>query len=282
MYGWNWRSAGAYRSLVIAVACALVLALGASCNGGGGNPDATATRSGPSGTIVVRVPGALEEAMAELARSFEEANDTVAVELALPPAIADTPAAGAALDVLVAEENAMQRALQEGVVVSDGRVIARDALAMIVPESNPGNVATLADLDKSGLRIALMHAETLAGERARALLTRLGESGDFAPDYGANVTGNITFEGEDTMAVIEQVVGGGADVAFVSASEVGPEVPEGIAVVPIPEMFNRPIEFRIDIAAGAPNRELAELFAEYVLSGDAQELFADLGYTPAN
>jgi ABC-type molybdate transport system substrate-binding protein len=55
-------------------------------------------------------------------------------------------------------------------------------------------------------------------------------------------------------------------------------VPDGIAVVPIPEMFNRPIEFRVAVAAAAANAELAASFVEHVLSEAGQRVLVELGY----
>lgn len=127
---------------------------------------------------------------------------------------------GAYADVFLSADEANPRALEEAGLTSGPPVaLATNALAVIVPATNPAQVRTPADLASPGVRIIATHQQVpialYTAQLVDALARLPGYPADFPERYAANV---VSHEDNVTAAAAKVALGEG-DAAIVYATD---------------------------------------------------------------
>lgn len=253
----------------LALAC-VVAALTASCGGGGG-----------SRNVTVFAAASLTGAFGDAAHAFEASHSGVNVRFSFAgsPTLRTQLEQGARADLLAtADEPNMQAALQQGVVRDTGATFARNRLAIIRPNPNPGAVSTPRDLAKSGLRLVLAASDVPVGRYARESLAKMAADPSFPAGFSARALANVVSEEPNVKAVLAAVQLGEADAGIVYATDLTPEIARDVNAIEIPDAYNVVASYPIAITTGAAEPKLAQEFIEFLLSDEGQAILKRYGF----
>jgi molybdate transport system substrate-binding protein len=220
-----------------------------------------------SGTVTVFAASSLQGAFTTLAHQFEAAHPgtTVKLNFGASSTLAQQINQGAPADVFAsaAVKNMTQVVSAGGASTSTNFV--KNVMEIAVPPSNPAGIATLADLAKSGVKVALCQAQVPCGATAGTVFSN------------AKITVKpVTLEPDvkSTLAKVElkEVDAGVVYVTDVLAA--GSKV-KGIV---IPADVNASTEYPIAALSKASNTAGAQAFVAFVLSSAGQGVLTADGF----
>jgi molybdate transport system substrate-binding protein len=246
--------------LAAALAAAAVLA---GCGGDGG----AAPPDGLSGRVTVFAAASLVESFNEIGQRFEEANPGTEVEFSFGASsgLATQITEGAPADVFASASPATMDRVSATEAAQAPRIFAENQMQIAVPPDNPAGIATLADLARPGVKVALCAPEVPCGTVAREVFRKAG------------VTVTPVTDEQDVKATLTKVQLGEVDAGLVYATDVkaaGVKV-KGIA---IPDDVNAVTPYPITTIRGSGNPDLAKAFVDHVLSADGAAVLADAGF----
>jgi molybdate transport system substrate-binding protein len=218
--------------------------------------------------LVVSAAASLTAAFQAVAAEFERAHSGVDVKLnfAGSPALVKQIEEGAPVDVFAAADEAnMKRVVEAGKVAGAPRSFAGNRLAILVRKGNPERIASLADLARPGLVVALCAPLVPCGRYAREAFAKAG------------VAVPASSEELDVKAVVTKVSLGEADAGIVYETDV--RAAAGSAQgVDIPEASNVVATYPIAVLAEAPHREAAEAFVAFVTGARGRAILEGFGF----
>lgn len=223
---------------------------------------------GATRTLTVFAAASLTEAFQAIGRRFEQANPGVTVQFSF--AGSSTLVAqikeGAPADVFAAADEAnMQKAADAGELAGPARVFATNRLTIVVPKGNPRQVASLADLAKSGVTLALAAPEVPAGKYAAEVFAKAG------------VTPTAASQEVDVRAVLNKVALDEADAGIVYATDVRAAAGK-VEAIAIPDQYNVTARYPIAVLQRAGEAATAAAFVDFVLAAPAQAALTELGF----
>ena len=119
-------------------------------------------------TLTVLAASSLTESFTEIGKKFEQENPGMKVtfNFAGSQTLFQQLEQGIPADVFASASQAyMDDAIAGGFVeASGGKIFAKNALIVIVPQSNPGNIQLLADLSNAGLKIVIAAEQVPVGK----------------------------------------------------------------------------------------------------------------------
>jgi molybdate transport system substrate-binding protein len=224
--------------------------------------------SGLSGNVVVFAASSLQATFTTLISKFEAANPGVKVTPSYGGS--DTLAAeitqGAPVDVFAAASTTtMGTVTTAGDAVGTPQVFAKNELEIAVAPNNPDHIATLADVTKSGVKLALCAATVPCGAAA---------SKAFA---AAKLTPHpVTLE-QDVASVLTKVELGEVDAGIVYQTDVK-SAGSKVVGVNFAEAANAINTYPIAVLKGAKNPTGAQAFVAYVISAAGQQILQAAGF----
>lgn len=257
----NGRSAAA---AVVGVAALLTAACSSS-------PDASSTASGgapeASVTLTVAAAASLTDALTAVGDSFTAANPGVGLtySFAGSSTIAQQIREGAPIDVFVsAGTTSMDPVVSEGWII-DVADIATNVLQIATPPGNPGDVTSLADLER--VSVVVCDVEVPCGVAA----TRLFEQNSLAVQP-------VSLE-PDVRAVLTKVETDEVDAGIVYVTDV---VAAGTAVtgIAIPPEANVSTRYQAGVVAESAAQNAARAYVSFLASPEAQAVLAAAGFGP--
>ena len=245
----------------------------------------TTAPAAPAGgsKVTVFAAASLTDAFSEIGEQFKQQNAGVTLEFnfAGSQQLRAQLEQGAAADVFAsANTKEMNNAIQSELVVSGTqKTFVRNRLAVIVPKDNPGGVAELKDLNKSGLKIVLAAASVPVGGYTLTSLDKM--NADFGATFSQTVMANVVSYEDNVKQVVAKVQLGEADAGIVYSSDVTPSAAEKVAQLDIPDKYNTLATYPIAVLKAAPQPGLAAKFVDYVLSDAGQAVLHKWGFIPA-
>jgi molybdate transport system substrate-binding protein len=242
----------------------------------------TPASSVKSRELIVFAAASLTEAFGEIGTLFESQNPgtTVTFNFAGSNQLAQQIGQGAPADVF-----ASANAVQMGVAIESGRVITgtqqtfvRNRLVVITPADNPGDVTTLQDLTKPGLKIVFAADAVPVGQYSVEFLEKASADSGFTADYKDAVLANVVSYEENVRSVLSKVVLGEADAGIVYTSDITQNSREQVAQIEIPDVLNVIASYPIAPVADSANSELAAEFIALVLSPEGQAILTRYGF----
>lgn len=233
--------------------------------------EAASETSGLTGELMVYAAASLEPAFEGLAERFTAEHPDVTVDLSFDGSsvLATQIIGGAPADVFAsADEQNMRKLSDEGLLDDEPTGFATSELAIAVAPGNPLGVEALPDLARDDVVTVVCAAEVPCGNASRTLLER--DSVELRP---ASEEQNVT-------AVLAKVREGEADAGLVYASDILRAEGE-VDGVEIEGAADAAGDYLIAPVSGSDAPDAAAAFAEFMLSDDAQSLFAELGFGPA-
>lgn len=272
-------------SLTRVTACAAALALGAAAvagcssssspsNAADSGATAATTASGASsaqalsGTVTVLAAASLQKTFTALAKTFEQDHPGVTVKFSFGGS--DTLAAqitqGAPADVFAsANQSTMQTVQKAGDTTGTPTVFVKNTLEIAVAPGNPKGIATLADLTKSGIKVAECAKTVPCGSAAVKALAAAGVS--LTP---------VTYE-TDVTSALTKVELDEVDAALVYHSDIvgaGGKV-RGVVFSTASDAVN---SYPIDVLKNAPNPSAAQAFEAFILSSASEQALVKAGF----
>ncbi len=166
-------------------------------------------------------------------------------------------------------------------------VFAHNSLIIIVSKSYTGDITSLLNLTKSGLRIEMADKSVPVGNYALQTLSKIDATygNSSSPLYkGAEWVGfskkvlaNVVSYDTDVEQVVTKVATGTADVGIAYKSDAINRANE-VKFFEIPSEVNQIAVYPIGVINGSGHSKLAQAFIDYVLSADGQKALTDAGF----
>ena len=234
-----------------------------------GSPSTSGTTpvSGATGTITVLAAASLTEAFNTLIAQFQQTNPgvTVKVSYGASSALATQINGGAPVDVFAsASTKNMQQVIDKGGATA-GTNFVSNVMEIAVPPSNPANITAVADLAKSGVKVALCQSQVPCGSTALKVFSN------------AKITVKPVTEEEDVKSTLTKVETNAVDAGVVYVTDVR-AAGSKVKGIEIPDAVNASTEYPIAALTKAPNPAAAKAFVDYILSAAGQTVFTADGF----
>ena len=244
----------------------LVVGIATTSLGCSGSSSGAGT-SGVSGTINVFAASSLTEAFATLGKQFESAHPGVKVVFNFGPSsgLAEQIDQGAPADVFAsASTKSMDEVVASG-GASEPTSFVKNVMEVAVPPSNPGHVASVTDLAKSSVKVALCQAEVPCGATAAEVLGN------------AKITVKPVTEEIDVKSVLSKVQLGEVDAGVVYVTDVR-AAGDKVKGIEIPDDVNASTTYPIAALAKSSDKATAQAFVDYVVSSAGMSVLTADGF----
>jgi molybdate transport system substrate-binding protein len=246
---------------------AALLAVIAGCSSAGPATGPAAVGGPLSGTVIVFAAASLTETFGAMARQFEAAHPGLRVQLnfGASSSLALQIEQGARADVFAAASTANMDQLLRAGEVGNPSAFASNSMQVAVPASNPAGIGALADLARTGVKLALCQPQVPCGAAAVQVFRKAGMS-----------VKPVTLE-PDVKATLTKVRTGEVDAGLVYVSDVR-SAGAKVRGIPIPAALNVGVEYPIAVVSKSPNAAGARAFSDYVRSAAGQQVLAGAGF----
>ena len=226
-----------------------LLVLGAAC--GGGDDDRLTVFAAASLTEVF-------ERLDEDARFNFAGSDELATQLR----------EGAEADVYAAASPRYPDELRAEGLLERPRVFATNRLVLIVPRDNPADIASLADLDRDGVKLVIGAEGVPIGDYTRTVLENAGQK---------RLLARAVSEEEDVKGVVGKVALGEAEAGFVYATDAR-TAGNDVRSIELPTSIQARVEYPIAIVRGSEDAEEAREFVGRLFSPEGRRLLRGAGF----
>ena len=240
------------------------------------------TQAPATRTLTVFAASSLTGAFKEIGTSFEASNPgvKVAFDFGSSSTLRTQIEQGASADVFASADHKNMDALVTDSLVGAGyKDLASNLLIVVLDPKNSGNVQTLQDLAKPGLKLILADSSVPAGNYARQILTTLSKDPLYGSDFSTKVLANVVSNETDVKQVVAKVDLAEADagIVYVTDALAAPD----LKTITIPDNVNVIAKYPIAAVVKSANADLAASFVAYVLSPAGQMTVKKWGFTPA-
>ena len=261
--------------------CALFLA---ACGGSTSSTTSTATTAPAVTTLNVFAAASLKESFNVIAAKYTRAHPNITIKLnfAGSQILEQQVASGAPADVFAsADQTTMQKAVDAG-LVGNSQVFVKNRLTVIIPAANPGNINTLKDLSRKGVKIDIGAPAVPAGKYSLQVLAKMAQSSNYGPAYENAVKANFVSQETDVKAVVNKVQLGEVDAGFVYVTDVTAAVSNKIKMIDIPDNFNVIAQYPIAVTKSSAHSNDARAFVQYILSPEGQAVLQQYHFIAFN
>ena len=262
------------KRVVLGFAALALVASGCSSSGsttsnassGGTKATGSSSSSALSGSITVDAASSLTEAFGTIASQFEKANPgtTVKVNYGASSDLATQITQGAPVDVFASASTKNMTSL--GSKALSPTNFASNTAEIAVPPSNPGKITTLADLARSGVKVAVCDPAVPCGVLAASVFTN------------AKITVKPVAREADVKHTLAIVESDEVDAGIVYVTDVR-SAGSKVKGIPIAASVNASTEYPIAPLSSAGNAALAKAFVAYVLSSAGKTVLTADGFT---
>jgi molybdate transport system substrate-binding protein len=242
------------RASAVALVVLVLAGCGSSSRSGGSGRQASGTAA-LSGSVTVFAAASLTAVLTQLGKDFEAAHPGTSVTFSFGPSsgLAQQIIAGAPADVFA---SASAKNMDQVVAAGDAGpsvTFANNVAQVAVSPDSAGKVASLADLAKRGVKVALCQPAAPCGALAQKVLN------------AAKVRVKPVTQGLDVKSTLAYVTSGQVDAAIVYVTDVR-AAGSKVRGVEIPAAVNASTAYEIARVKAGANAALATAFEEFVLS----------------
>ncbi|MEV0979074.1 molybdate ABC transporter substrate-binding protein [Streptomyces sp. NPDC049915] len=269
----------ARRTLSIAGASAAALLVLSACSsssdssGSAGSPDDSGKSSASSspkvsGTVTVFAAASLKESFTALGQEFEKQHPGTEVSFNFggSDSLAASITGGAPADLFAAASPKTMKIVSDAQdTAASPTTFVRNQLEIATLPGNPGKVASLKDLTKSGLKVVLCDKTVPCGAAAQKALKASGLT--LTP---------VSYE-QDVKSALTKVELKEADAAVVYKTDVK-AAGEKVQGVEFPESAKAVNDYPIALLKDAPNAAAARAFIDLVKSAEGQKVLTEAGF----
>ncbi len=266
------------RTSYMAYSVLLVLLVLLGCTG---TPGGTSGLVG--GEVTVLATTTTRDALATIAANFEARYEggQVVIQVDSTAAIEEQLAAGAQPDVVISDTSRVAHDLmqQERIAMGSDQTVARSDLVLITPFDNPAFIFALRDLTQPGVRLLLQSDDTVGGSATLEMLANASGQPGVAANFAEAVLANVARFEPNSSVIVSEIFRSEADAAIVPSPAVSLDQ-EGLSVLPLPDDINVITDYETVVLADAATNPLAQEFANYLLTTEAQQVFEQFGFLP--
>jgi molybdate transport system substrate-binding protein len=245
---------------------------------------------GPTG-LSVFAASSLKESFTEAGKNFKAAQPNVSDVLFNfqgSQALVAQLQQGAPADVFASADKAnMDKAVQAGVIDGSPRELARNLLTVVLPNDNPGNIQSLQDLARPGVKISLADPSVPVGNYSLQMLDKLSADPTYGTTFKQKVLDNVVSREDNVRQVLTRVQLGEVDAGIVyvtdalaaNAGTTGGVPP--VKTLEIAERYNVIAIYYIAPVKGAAHPEAAQAWITYILSDTGQAVLQKYGLSKA-
>jgi molybdate transport system substrate-binding protein len=233
-----------------------VLILALAVPGGG------SARSGDSGRLAVFAAASLTEV-------FPAINKAPAYSFAGSDQLAFQIQQGAAADVFAAASPKYPDLLYKQGLVEKPIAFTTNTLVVIVPKSNPGNIHSVLDLTRPGLKIVIGDSSVPVGSYTLTVLKNLGITD--------GVLKNVVSKEPDVKSIVAKVALGEADAGFVYVTDVKP-VRGKVLAIALRESAQPHVVYEVAVVKAGKHRQAAYRFVTVLIRPPAQQKLFSFGF----
>lgn len=229
---------------------------------------ATGCSSAPeTTTITVSAASSLTGAFQQIGAAFTAKNPSTSVVLNFggSNSLAEQINSGAAVDLFASASTTTMDTVVKAGRAANPVIFATNTMTIAVPPDNPGHITSLADLTRSGLKIATCQAEVPCGAAA----TKLFEKNNIS------VT-PATLE-PDVKSVLAKVQSGDADAGIVYVTDVKAAA-SSVSAIDIPADSNVTTSYPIAVVTDNSHLDTATAFEAFVLSAEGRAILNAAGF----
>jgi molybdate transport system substrate-binding protein len=246
---------------------AAVVALVAGCSSSANDSPKGNGSAAPSGELRIYAASSLTEAFNELKRGFAAAHPGTKISITYGASsdLATQIGQGAPADVFASASNKNMTAL--GSAALNPTDFVSNVLTVAVPPANPAKIASVLDVAKKSVKVAICDPAVPCGVVAAQVFAKAG------------LTVKPAASEPDVKSVVAAVESGEVDAGLVyvtDARAAGTKVKS----VPIPGKFGASTTYPIAALKAAKNAALAQAWVDYVLSAAGRKVFTADGFGP--
>lgn len=256
--------AAAAAVIVAVLSTGMVAACSSSENSSGSS---SSGGSDITGTIEVFAAASLTEVFTDLGKQFEKDHPGTKVDFqfAASSALATNIDEGDKADVFASAAPSNMQSVVDAGDASDPKTFAKNEMAIAVPPDNPGNVDSLDDLAKSGVKVAVCQPQVPCGKTAQQVFTN------------AKITVKPVTEQPDVKSTLAQVENDAVDAGVVYVTDVN-SAGSKVKGVQIPADVNASTDYPIAVVTASTNKPTAQAWVEFVLSPTGQSALKAIGF----
>lgn len=246
----------------------------------------------PPTTLSVFAASSLKESFDEIGQKFKAANSNLR-ELSFnfqgSQALVTQMQQGAPADVFASADKAnIDKAVSASLINGNARELARNLLAVVLPHENFGNIVSLKDLARPGVKLSLADPSVPVGKYSLEVLDKLSADPAYGAGFKQAVLNNVVSRENNVRQVLSRVHLGEVDAGIVyltdaraaNASATGSV--SQVKTLAIPEKYNVIATYYIAAVKGAAHPEAGSAFISYTLSGQGQAILEKYGFSRAS
>jgi molybdate transport system substrate-binding protein len=261
----------AFRVALTAVAVAALVGCGNGNDTTGASSGTASSSAGVTGTVTVFAAASLTESFTRIGKDFQAAHpgSTVTFNFAGSSALATQIDQGAPADVFAsAAPKNMLTVTDAGDAAGTPTTFVKNQLVIAVPKGNPNGIRGLADLTRSGVKVARCAEQVPCGAAATKALAAAH----------LKIT-PVTLE-QDVKAALSKVKLGEVDAALVYRTD-AKAASSDVDGIEFPESVSAINDYPIVVLKNAPNKAGAQAFVAHVLSDKGKSVLSQAGFQAA-
>ncbi len=233
------------------------------------------------GTVVAYTAASLKGVSPKLASDFSAMypGNKLVFNLDGTQALKSQVENGAYADIFISASNVYSTALTNGGYFVPGTVkpLTSNYVIVILPASNPGNIQSLADLAKPGVKIAMEDKSVPAGAATLVALSNLAKS-SYNNDWNASILKNVVTYDTSEPGVATKVALGEVDAGFVYESTFTAAPKDTYKSITIAKKDNYLQTYSIGVLKESSSPATAQMFEDFMLSSVGQQDLRDYGF----
>jgi molybdate transport system substrate-binding protein len=252
-----------------AVLIGLVVTLaGCESSGGNGAGNDGGSTSSVSGKITVFAASSLTESFTTLGKQFEAAHSGTAITFKFDSSstLATQITQGNGADVFASAATANMDSVTSAGDAEKPTTFVSNTMEIATPPGNPAKVASVQDLAKSSVKVALCDVAVPCGATAAQVFKN------------AHVTVHPVSSEPDVKSTLAKVEIKEVDAGMVYVTDVN-SAGNKVTGVKIPSSVNATTTYPIAVLKGSSNPTLAQAWVAYVLSDTGQKVLQKAGFS---
>ncbi|HXX55928.1 MAG TPA: molybdate ABC transporter substrate-binding protein [Methanoregula sp.] len=237
------------------------------------------------GNLIVFTAASLTGASPAIGSSFTAAypGHKIAFNLDGTQALKTQVESGAYADIFISASNSYTNTLKnEGYFInSTVHPLTTNYLIVILPAGNPGNIQSLADLAKPGVKIDMEAKEVPAGTVTIQTIGNLANT-TYGNEWQTALFKNVVSYETSEPAVATKVSLGEVDAGFVYESTFTAAPKNTLMAIAIPKPQNVLQTYTIGVLKESTNQAVATEFEQFMLSPAGQQVLTNYGFRPVS
>jgi molybdate transport system substrate-binding protein len=251
----------------LGVLLALIALTLAAC---GDDDEGASGSGGGTPTLTVSAAASLKTAFERYGQEFTEAD--ARFSFAGSDELAAQIEQGVKPDVYAAANTSLPDELYEKGLVGRPTVFAGNELVLAVP-ADGDKVASLDDLTKDGVTIAIGQEDVPVGSYTRTVLEKL------PAEQSEGILANVRSEEPDVAGITGKLTQGAVDAGFLYVSDV--RATDGqLEAIALPDDLQPQVAYGVAVVEGAKQPQEAQAFIDGLLDGAGAQALRDAGFEP--